>query len=154
MEKKIYKLSVETRPSEHSDMVDEKLSLDQLLKRCQKLGINIQDLPAIRNNRELIATRRKQLLVVLGSVLAVVFYCSRGIFYHEVEDCLISMPDQLSKAFRPAENCAFCSNVTAVVKLANLTPDEFERDFAYSGVPVIITDATVNWTAVEVCEYC
>jgi len=37
-----------------------------------------------------------------------------------------------------------------VPRLQNVSPKEFEKKFAYNAAPVIITDATKNWTAVSV----
>ncbi|CAG5052620.1 unnamed protein product [Parnassius apollo] len=42
-----------------------------------------------------------------------------------------------------------CVDVTAVQRVANITAEEFEERFAYSPTPVIVTDATVNWKAIE-----
>lgn len=61
------------------------------------------------------------------------------------------MPPDLNKAFRKPENCNFCKNVQTAVELYNVLPDEFEENYAYNGGPVLVTDATVNWTAMEVC---
>lgn len=60
------------------------------------------------------------------------------------------MPDDLQKLFRPPENCKFCRGVKEAPRLQNVSPDEFEDTYAYSGGPVVITDATSNWTALEV----
>lgn len=60
------------------------------------------------------------------------------------------MPDDLQKLFRPPENCRFCRGVKEALRLQNVSPDEFEDSYAYSGGPVIVTDATSNWTALEV----
>uniref|UniRef100_A0A182QY81 Cupin-like domain-containing protein n=1 Tax=Anopheles farauti TaxID=69004 RepID=A0A182QY81_9DIPT len=70
------------------------------------------------------------------------------------EDCILTMPSQLQKAFRPPESCGFCRSVHGTVpRLANVDPAEFARDYAYRGGPVIVTDATTNWTAMERFDY-
>uniref|UniRef100_A0A182PJR8 Cupin-like domain-containing protein n=1 Tax=Anopheles epiroticus TaxID=199890 RepID=A0A182PJR8_9DIPT len=70
------------------------------------------------------------------------------------EDCILTMPSQLQKAFRPPENCGFCRAVRGTVpRLSNVSPAEFARDYAYRGGPVIVTDATTNWTAVDRFDY-
>uniref|UniRef100_A0A6E8VTW5 Cupin-like domain-containing protein n=2 Tax=gambiae species complex TaxID=44542 RepID=A0A6E8VTW5_ANOCL len=70
------------------------------------------------------------------------------------EDCILTMPAQLQKAFRPPESCDFCRAVRGTVpRLSNVSPTEFARDYAYRGGPVIVTDATVNWTAVESFDF-
>ena len=62
------------------------------------------------------------------------------------------MPSELAKAFRPPEACDYCKDIDSVPRLSNLHPDEFEAEFAYSGRPVVVTDATTNWTALEVAS--
>lgn len=63
------------------------------------------------------------------------------------------MPDELRKAFRLPTTCDFCRNVKSVPRVSNIDPDDFEKNFAYNGGPVIVTDATTNWTALEVFDY-
>lgn len=63
------------------------------------------------------------------------------------EQCVISMPEMISDIFRPPVECSFCVNVTEVKTVYNISQDEFEELYAYTGVPVIIGDGTVNWTA-------
>ncbi len=60
------------------------------------------------------------------------------------------MPKELAKIFRPPEKCDFCRGIKSAKRVANILPEDFEREFAYSGKPVVITDATKNWTALEV----
>lgn len=60
------------------------------------------------------------------------------------------MPRLMRYAFRPPENCKFCENVDKVDRISGITPMEFERKYAYSARPVIVEDATRNWTALEV----
>lgn len=64
------------------------------------------------------------------------------------------MPSELAKVFRPPESCDYCKDITSIPRLSNLLPEEFEAEFAYSGRPVIISDATTNWTALEVFLLC
>ncbi|XP_055598787.1 bifunctional arginine demethylase and lysyl-hydroxylase psr-1 [Uranotaenia lowii] len=97
---------------------------------------------------------RKHQLVLVFLICAIGKHYLNELFADE--DCIVGMPQQLQKAFRPPESsCEFCSHVVtdAVPRLANVDPDEFERKFAYSGGPVIVTDATANWTAVERFDY-
>lgn len=63
------------------------------------------------------------------------------------------MPPSVSFAFRPLQSCVFCRDVKEIPIVTNLSPEDFERRFAYSGAPVIVKDATQNWTATEVFTY-
>jgi len=40
--------------------------------------------------------------------------------------------------------------VKSVPHLRDLSPAKFEADYAYSGAPVIVSDAMQNWTATKV----
>lgn len=65
---------------------------------------------------------------------------------------MVELPRDIRGAFRPPENCNFCENVKEIEQVTNISPREFERKYAYSGVPVIVKDATVNWTALTVIK--
>lgn len=67
--------------------------------------------------------------------------------------CWISMPSLLQHAFRRPEQCGFCENVTEIVRVSKMTPTEFEQSYAYNGRPVIVTDATKNWSATSVFDF-
>lgn len=43
-----------------------------------------------------------------------------------------------------------CIGVTDVTRLENISADEFEELYAYNTKPVIVTDATKDWEAIEV----
>jgi len=55
--------------------------------------------------------------------------------------------------FRPPVDCAICRNTTGVDRVSQLSRDVFENRYAYSGRPVIITDAMTNWSAVETFSF-
>lgn len=63
------------------------------------------------------------------------------------------MPDTISRAFRSPEDCTFCRNIDRIERVSNLSPQEFERKYAYNGKPVIVSDATANWTAMNVFNF-
>lgn len=46
-----------------------------------------------------------------------------------------------------------CAGVDDVVRIANTTAEEFEEKYAYSTTPVIVTDATNGWRALEVSTF-
>lgn len=57
------------------------------------------------------------------------------------------MPKDLDKIFREPDDCSFCRGVRSGKRVSNISPDEFEKLYAYSGNVLIVTDATKNWTA-------
>ncbi|CAI9720833.1 Hypothetical predicted protein [Octopus vulgaris] len=69
------------------------------------------------------------------------------------ERCLIDVHESISLLFRPPADCKFCRNVTHVDRVSGISVAEFEKDYAYSGRPVIITDGMKNWTALDVFSF-
>lgn len=63
------------------------------------------------------------------------------------------MPKNLDKIFREPDNCAFCRGIRSGKRISNINPDEFEELYAYNGNVVVVTDATKNWTALEVFTF-
>jgi hypothetical protein len=63
------------------------------------------------------------------------------------------MPKDLDKVFRFPDDCSFCRGIQSSKRISNLYPNEFERYYAYNGNVVIVTDATKNWTAIEVFDF-
>lgn len=60
------------------------------------------------------------------------------------------MPNFIVKATRPPEDCSMCYDIDKIPRMANLTPEEFEDHYAYSGIPIVVTDAATTWKALEV----
>ncbi|XP_017023699.1 bifunctional arginine demethylase and lysyl-hydroxylase psr-1 [Drosophila kikkawai] len=92
----------------------------------------------------------------LKLVLLIIFLYLIGKYYYEElqgKNCVFSLPRTLRYAFRPPESCDFCENIKNVPRLQNISPQEFEQKFAYSAAPVIVSDATQNWTAVSLFNY-
>lgn len=46
-----------------------------------------------------------------------------------------------------------CIGITNVTRLSDISAEEFEELFAYTTKPVIVTDATKDWRAIEVNTY-
>ncbi|ALC46289.1 CG14331, partial [Drosophila busckii] len=61
--------------------------------------------------------------------------------------CALKLPRPLRYALRPPERCDFCANIKTVPRLRDLSAAKFEAEYAYSGAPVIVSDAMKNWTA-------
>lgn len=131
--------------------MDPKLKIRNLISRAEKNGINIVDLAVIKSHPSLTRVAAPKKYLMLGVTIAIVLtMLYLALHTRDGDECIIEMPAELSKAFRPPERCDFCENVNEVRRIAATTPDEFEEQYAYSGVPVIITDAIQNWTALQV----
>ena len=69
------------------------------------------------------------------------------------EDCVFRMPEFSVDLFRPPVECGFCQDLYQVDRVTKISPADFEEKYAYTGVPVIIEDGTVNWTAPEIFSF-
>ncbi len=54
---------------------------------------------------------------------------------------------------RPLANCSFCKDLSEVPKVGNVSKDAFTKNFAYSGIPLVVTNATSDWTAFDVFDF-
>jgi hypothetical protein len=69
------------------------------------------------------------------------------------EECAIPVPEIFFTTMRPIDDCSMCINVNEIKRVEKITKKEFLEKYAYSGIPVIITDAAKNWTAAHVVNY-
>ncbi|XP_016970595.1 uncharacterized protein LOC108038328 [Drosophila rhopaloa] len=98
----------------------------------------------------------KKIVKWIKIVLLIIFILFGVKYYYEEmqgKNCALSVPRPLRYALRPPESCDFCANIVKVPRLENINPQEFEKNFAYSAAPVIVSDATKNWTAVSLFNY-
>lgn len=62
--------------------------------------------------------------------------------------CAVEVFEFMPEMFRPpARSCNFCRNVKSVKKVENISPEQFEELYAYTGRPVVVRDGTKDWTA-------
>ena len=71
----------------------------------------------------------------------------------EQDQCLYPFSESLLDLARPPVNCSFCKDVTGFERVSNLSSKRFVEEYAYSGRPVIITDAARNWTALKTFSF-
>lgn len=122
-----------------------------LLARCRKENLDLRTLPFIKSNLNIKIVNFKFCVIVTGVALFLLTVYLR--LYLSDERCALELPSELSKVFRTPENCNFCENVTEVDRVENISPDEFEEKYAYTGKPVIVTDATTSWTALQTFDF-
>lgn len=129
--------------------------LKELLKRAIQLNIDIAKLPILKKYPTIKLYSYKQyscFIIFTVAILFIVTYLLTVSLLHRADDeCYIDMPVMMSNAFRSPQSCDFCVNIKEIVRLSDIQPDVFERIYAYSAAPIIATDATVNWTALNVC---
>lgn len=63
------------------------------------------------------------------------------------------MPFESSKVFRRPEDCSMCINVTQVDKVSDISPEDFDKLYAATARPVVITDGTKGWEAVDLFSF-
>ncbi|XP_034943563.1 uncharacterized protein [Chelonus insularis] len=132
--------------------------LQAILKQIDNIGstakafkfwnayLQLRGLPKFQINRKVVWA-----LIAFGWIFY--YFIVNYIDSLQYQKCLIDSPDIFRKIFRPAEDCSMCLGVQQVEKISNIDPDVFEERYAYSGMPVVITDATKNWTASKVFSF-
>ncbi|GAB6026831.1 hypothetical protein CHUAL_013436 [Chamberlinius hualienensis] len=63
------------------------------------------------------------------------------------EQGAIDIPNVVQDIFRPPVDCSMCENVNKIHKI------NLKKPYAYSGHPVIVIDAMVNWTVRETFNF-
>ncbi len=152
---------------------DPSVLFHKIRQKALSLGITpvqLQSLSAVKNLK---APRKHYVLPVLGVVAVLVVVVGvtvaiewpvsrRGLTQSwfdwqgldlEEETCLVDMHDVVLDVTRPPVDCGICRGVSVVEKVQNITPEEFEEKYAYSGNPVVIVDAMKNWTATQVFNF-
>lgn len=127
--------------------------LEAIIEKANKSNINIQRLAAVENHftPSNLSLFRRFFLIPIAFGFIVLLYSKP--WMNDGKKCWISLPDSLSHAFRPPEDCNFCRNVTQADRISNISPKEFEKKYAYNAKPVVITDATIKWTALDVFDF-
>ncbi|XP_046620673.1 uncharacterized protein LOC124305371 [Neodiprion virginianus] len=90
-----------------------------------------------------------------AAVLTMLFirYAKDDLMPTRREKCIIDMPSSVHQVFRPPQDCSMCLGIQQVDKVTKIDPALFELRYAYSGQPVVVTDATTNWTAPKVFSF-
>ena len=92
------------------------------------------------------------LLPLLLASLGYYAFNDRKLF-DETSPCTIDNSLFVLEAARPIADCKMCEGITEVPKLSGLTVETFVDKFAFSSKPLVVKDATVNWTAMHEFSY-
>ncbi|XP_011298259.1 uncharacterized protein [Fopius arisanus] len=151
--------------TEKSDRVDHQRQVETarkdilvILERIQGQGLISRCTKLWRASSLLCAPRKFRLagrhLLCLGLLFYLSYYLAGDYFLaHQHQKCLVGTPNVFQRIFRPAEDCSVCQDVQQVEKLADVELEVFEERYAYSGRPVVITDATNDWSAMKVFSF-
>ena len=71
----------------------------------------------------------------------------------ESSNCLIYNSGAFLEVFRPLMNCAMCRYLRQVPIERSISVEEFRKKYAYTGVPVLIKDATNDWSAMSTFSF-
>ncbi|GJQ66982.1 hypothetical protein Trydic_g21916 [Trypoxylus dichotomus] len=119
-----------------------------ILEKIECSNISRETIAELEIVKKLCGTERKfktwPFLIV--AILFATFY-----LWHSLSspDCFLEIPFEASKVFRLPEDCSICINVTQVDRVTNISPEDFDKTYAAKGRPVVISDGTKDWEAVE-----
>ena len=172
-ERKTQKKNPENKGNMGSNKFDADKEFQKLYEKAVRLGMTDDDLARLQILHDLswkgsykrIFLKGLALLFILFAVFyfSVLFTClldwpvSRETVVRawmslndadiDSEPCIVEMPEYVTNMFRPPVECSFCENMTEVKTVYNISQEEFEELYAYTGVPVVVGDGTQNWTA-------
>lgn len=138
-----------------------------LFVRARALGLSDQELAVLPSVRKMRKGRSVLnvlflLVVVLSAVLAAgcaygvqrlqsnpdeLAWLAKRMGYQADERCFVENYEFLADLMRPVVNCDICRNVSSVGRVSGLSKEEFMEKYAFTGTPVVVTDAMKNWTA-------
>ncbi|XP_045765636.1 uncharacterized protein LOC123867583 [Maniola jurtina] len=129
------------------------LKLSKVLHKIESLKLNNYFISRLdtssckRNWNFLKVANVKHVLVVIIAVLVIGCWW----IYSEslITGCFLKLPYESKSLFRAPEDCSMCVGVSDVTRLSNISAEEFEDRYAYTTQPVIVTDATTDWKAME-----
>ncbi|XP_050395218.1 uncharacterized protein LOC126814229 [Patella vulgata] len=160
-----------------------RLRFNRLLEKTESLGLtgsDLESLPSLKRLKINYDSNRNLLMYVSFFIIKTVIFATiifgfvwtfnwpilneqiaskllsiQGVSskYFGREECVVDMPHDLQKIFRPPVSCEFCQNVTHIPRVTGIRQEDFESKYAYSGHPVVIADATKQWTAMDVYNF-
>lgn len=77
----------------------------------------------------------------------------KEIFEISSTKCLVDNNAFITELARPLTKCGICRNLDSVPIEHDINAVDFRRKYAYSSVPVLIKDATNEWSAMSVFSY-
>jgi histone arginine demethylase JMJD6 len=71
------------------------------------------------------------------------------------EECVVYSPDFSNSVTRPIDDCSMCEHkkLFRIDRISNISKEEFAEKYAYTGVPVIVTDAISDWSALHLFNF-
>ena len=101
-------------------------------------------------------TRKRLLFILLPClVAAIALYTNDEGFWeaYMASPCLVEASVLLAEVGRPLVDCNLCDGLKQVEVVHKLSEAEFIKRYAYTGVPVLVKEATANWTAMDTFSF-
>lgn len=117
-----------------------------LSKSGRKLNVDSHDNPRKRNSKRFI------LFPIIISIIGVLAYAS----YEEWDPkCIVSNNLFLIELSRPSVSCDVCQDFEQVptVDGDSFTKEDFIKNFAYNGAPLLVKGGARNWTALSTFSF-
>lgn len=127
--------------------------LRELIEKSKKEKVDLWKLKSIRKHEKFLkfSFLNLKFKFLIGVVIFTIIFWNFDKI--STKKCLISLPSEIDKIFRQPSNCDFCRDIKSARRVSQITPEEFEDKFAYSGEVVIVTDAMQNWTAQDKFDF-
>lgn len=92
-------------------------------------------------------------LLFLPLLLASLGYYAFNNLFEETSPCAVDNSLFVLEAARSIADCKMCEGLTEVPKHSGLTREAFVDKYAFSAKPLVVQDATINWTAMQEFSY-
>ncbi|XP_045211643.2 uncharacterized protein LOC123563114 isoform X2 [Mercenaria mercenaria] len=133
-----------------------------LAKAARGKGVSLTDIRNVlikptRKKRWLSKRGAFSLVFIIGIISSVAAYYFKDAINEtfEIESirCLIENNELTIEMARPLIKCDICRNLDSVPVEYGISAQEFKQKYAYSTVPVLIKEATSNWSAMSKFSY-
>lgn len=89
----------------------------------------------------------------LPIVALLVALCYPALSLYEGGGCLVGTGPVGEIVMYPKTDCGFCKELVEAPRVSNLSKEQFIKDFISNNIPIVVTDATENWSARELFTY-
>ena len=120
-------------------------SMDPKSKSYLQLKRKYQHESLAFKKTQLFSSIKKFILTMFAITLAYFAYNYEFNYILLNDHCLVATPEFVQDVFRPSiADCSFCK-INNIPDTHNLTEDEFYKNYAYTGFPLLVTDGMKNW---------
>ena len=128
----------------------------ELHKQAKSKGVEVEHVKKALYNPDEGKALKKYLLygaVCFGILCVIIQYTVDFDELKESKCMATAQSEYITEVLRPPVNCDNCKSLTSVPVERDLSAEDFARKYAYSSVPVLVKDATLNWTAMSTFSF-